>query len=88
MNVGIKLKHLDLAFPAWKVDTRFEDDGANVSVIYREFADSLGLQDKRESLELQWLNDKRIREESKLVNVSISETANNAQRFDINSLFL
>ena len=65
----------------------FIDDGANVSMIDREFADSLGLQGKRESLELQWLNDKRIREESKVVNFSISGTANNAQRFDIKNIY-
>ena len=65
----------------------FIDDGANVSMIDHDFAKTLGLSGKRQNLEIQWLNEKRIRNESEVVELTISGVQENAERFSLANLF-
>lgn len=66
----------------------FCDDGANVSIIDRGLAKELGLRGKRETLELQWLNDVKKSEQSEVVDVTISGEDLNAVKYKMSKVYV
>ena len=65
----------------------FFDDGANVSMMDKDFAHELGLHGTTTRLELQWLNDRRVHEESEVVQLTISGTDPRAEKYHIQKIF-
>ena len=65
----------------------FIDDGANMSMMVQDFAHKLGLRGTHTHLELQWLNDRRVHENSEVVQLAISGTDTRAEIFTIEKIF-